>query len=79
MRKICTYIIILMLIGLFTGCRKSSNARSNSRTRVAMVDGDRSSRRERVSNNQRISSESDNNIIEDRRVSNNRKYDGAEI
>ena len=79
MRKVGTYIIILMLIGLFTGCRKSSNARSNSRTRVAMVDGDRGSGRERVNNNQRISSKADDNTIENRRASNNRKYDGAEI
>lgn len=79
MRKVGTYIIILMLIGLFTGCRKSSNARSNSRTRVTMVDDDRNSRRERVNNNQRISSKADDNTIENRRASNNRKYDGAEI
>lgn len=82
MKIICTYIMMLLLIGILTGCRKSPTARSSSRTRVAMVDdeSDRSSRRkERVNDNPRILSKTDNNTIEDARISNNRKYEGAEI
>ena len=76
MKSISTYIIILLLIGLFTGCRKSPHARNNARTPVTLSESKKNAGRERNNN---VVFPQKNKSTEERRVVNNRKYEGAEI